>query len=68
MQRKLYTEFDLLFDFIIATVFGQGNKFPIFFIFFGGWVTSSVLVYLGYISYPYSCNVINIIKHINKLG
>ena len=37
MQRKLYTEFDLLFDFIIATVFGQGNKFPIFhFIFLGG--------------------------------
>ena len=23
MQRKLYSEFDLLFDFIIATVFGQ---------------------------------------------
>ena len=25
MQRKLYTEFDLLYDFISATVFGQGN-------------------------------------------
>ena len=67
MQRKLYTEFDLLFDFIIATVFGQGNKFPIFHFIFGG-ATSSALVYLGYISYPFNCNFINVIKHINKLG
>ena len=40
MQRKLYTEFDLLFDFISATVFGQGNTVLIFH-FLGGLVTSS---------------------------
>ena len=35
MQRKLNSEFDLLFDFISATVFGQGNMVFIFH-FFGG--------------------------------
>ena len=34
MQRKLYTEFHLLFDFISAT--GQGNMVPIFQFFVGG--------------------------------
>ena len=34
MQRKLYTEFDLLFDFIIASVFGPGNMVFIFQFFF----------------------------------
>ena len=29
---------------------------------FFGWVTSSALVYLGYISYPFGCNDINIYK------
>ena len=33
MQRKLYTEFDLLFDFISASVFGPGNMVFIFQIF-----------------------------------
>ena len=61
MQSKLYTEFDLLYDFISATVFGQGNM-VLFNLF--GWVTSSPLVHLGYISYPFSCNVINVIKHL----
>ena len=56
MQRKLYTEFDLLFDFIIVTVFGQGNKFPIFhFIFFfwgggGGYEFSSGVFRLYFLS------------------
>ena len=36
MQRKLYTEFDLLFDFISATVFGQGNIVLISVSFFFG--------------------------------
>ena len=30
MQRKLYTEFDMVFDFISATVLGQGNIVLIF--------------------------------------
>ena len=63
MQRKLYTEFDLLFDFISATVFGQGNMVVIFQLFFEG-VSSSPLKHLGYISNPFSCNIINVIKHI----
>ena len=68
MQRKLYTEFDLLFDFISATVFGRGNIVLSFHIFFNlGWVTSSALVHLGYISYPFSCNVINVINSIHSL-
>ena len=51
MQRKLYIEFDLLFDFIIATVFGQGNKFPIFhFIFLGGYEFSSGVFRLYFLS------------------
>ena len=60
MQRELYTEFDWLFDFISATVFGQGNMVLIFHFF--GWVASSALVHLRYISYPFSWNVINAIK------
>ena len=36
MLRKFYTEFDVLFDFISATVFGQGNIVLIFHIFWGG--------------------------------
>ena len=36
MQRKLYTEFDLLFDFISASVFGPGNMVFIFQFFLGG--------------------------------
>ena len=31
---------------------------------FFGWITSSPLVHLGYISYPFRCNVINVIKHL----
>ena len=51
MQRKLYTEFELLFDFIIATVCGQGNKFPIFFIFSGlGYEFSSGVFRLYFLS------------------
>ena len=51
MQRKLYTEFDLLFDFIIATVFGQGNKFPIFLFFRGlGYEFSSGVFRLYFLS------------------
>ena len=34
MQSKLYTEFDLLYDFISATVFGQRNM-VLTFQFFG---------------------------------
>ena len=63
MERKLCTEFDLLFDFISVTVFDWGNM-VLFFQFFFGWVTNSALVHLGYISYPLSCNVIIVIKHI----
>ena len=59
MQGKLYTEFDLLFDFFNASVFGPGNMVFIFQFFFG-WVTSLVLAHLVYISYPFSCNDINI--------
>ena len=36
MQRKLYTEFDLVFDFISSTVFGQGNIVLIFHFWGGG--------------------------------
>ena len=62
MQRKLCTEFDLLFDFISATVFGEENMVLIFQFF--GWVSSSALLHLGYVSHQFSCNVINVIKHI----
>ena len=48
MQRKLYNEFDLLFDFISANaVFGLGNMVLIFQFF--GWVTSSALLHLRYL-------------------
>ena len=46
-----------------ANVFGQGNMHGSYFSIFIGWGTSSALVHLGYISYPFSCNVINVIKH-----
>ena len=59
MQRKLYTEFHLLFDFISAT--GQGNMVPIFQFFVVG-VTNSALVHLEYISYPFGCNVVNVVN------
>ena len=65
MQRKLYTEFDLVFYFISVNVFGQGN-IGLIFHFWGRWVTSSALVHLGYISKPFSCNFINVINSIKE--
>ena len=41
MQRKLYNEFDLLFDFISASVFGPGNMVVIFQFFGVGYEFSS---------------------------
>ena len=41
MQRKLYTEFDLLYDFISATVFGQGNMVLTFQFFWVGYEFTS---------------------------
>ena len=41
MQRKLCTEFDLLYDFISATVFGQGNIVLTFQFFWVGYEFSS---------------------------
>ena len=41
MQRKLYTEFDLLFDFISASVLGPGNMVFIFQFFWVGYEFSS---------------------------
>ena len=65
MQRKLYTEFHLLFDFISAT--GQGNMHgPHISVFRrkggGGGFTTSTLVHLEYISYPFGCNVVNVVN------
>ena len=68
MQRQLHTEIDLLFEFISATVFGQGNMVFIFF----GWVTNSGLVHLGYISYPFRfvhlAVMLSVLLSIYKLG
>ena len=62
MQRKLYTDFDLLFDCISATAFVRGYVVPIF-LFVGG-LTGSGLVHVGYIFfYPFSCIDV-LIKHI----
>ena len=41
MERKLYAEFDLPFDFISATVFGRGNMVLIFQFFWVGYEFSS---------------------------
>ena len=65
MQRKLYTEFHLLFDFISTT--GQGNMHGPYISVFrigggGGGVTTSALVHLEYISYPFGCNVVNVVN------
>ena len=58
MQRKLYTEFDLLFEFISANaVFGLGNKVLVFQFFGVGYEFSSVAFKI------FSCNVINVIKN-----
>ena len=39
--KKLYTEFDLLYDFISATVFGQGNMVLTFQFFWVGYEFTS---------------------------
>ena len=41
VQSKLYTEFDLLYDFISATVFGQGNMVLTFQFFWVGYEFTS---------------------------
>ena len=49
MQRKLYTEFDLLYDFISATVFGQGNMVLIFHLFWVGYEVQLLNLNLNFI-------------------
>ena len=58
MQRKLYIDFELLLDSISATAFGRGYMVPIS-QFFEGFICSS-LVHVGYVVYPFSCNVIGV--------
>ena len=63
MQRKLYTDFDLLFDSISAIALVRGYMVPIFQFVVG--FTGSGLVLVGLYFHPFSCDVIDVlIKHI----